>query len=175
METQALNCHNCGAQLKVPESANFVTCSHCDTQLAIHRHETGQFTDRSAQPEKPPADCAELLYQEKLAEIDKDWEQVRDRLLLGNGEGKAMTRPEESRHFRAILVAGLISVLIGVFVGNWAVVGCAVGVAVVGALCLLASKLAHQDYQTAREEYLRRRSSVRVEDFTTDANQNAGV
>jgi LSD1 subclass zinc finger protein len=56
-----LACNNCGAQLHVPAGANFVTCTHCNSQLAVRRDPT-------------------VTYTEKLDEIDKRTEQMAEDL-----------------------------------------------------------------------------------------------
>ena len=45
MELETLSCNNCGAPLEVPPGANFVTCAHCGSRLAIKRTDNASYTE----------------------------------------------------------------------------------------------------------------------------------
>ncbi len=49
---QLLNCNACGGPLDVHSTANFVTCSHCGSQLAVKRNETVAYTEVLKQVEQ---------------------------------------------------------------------------------------------------------------------------
>lgn len=108
MELVALNCNNCGAKLKVGETAKFVTCKHCDTQLAIKHEGDASYTElvdaaarleeRSRELEGRAEELAErseeiagqhdvLVVQNDLDRLDREWEKEREGHLLQSKSG----------------------------------------------------------------------------------------
>lgn len=61
MELLSLSCNKCGAPLSVPSRTNFITCSYCKSQLAIHQ-EGG------------------AIYTELLGQIDQKTTQILDQV-----------------------------------------------------------------------------------------------
>jgi len=92
MNIETLTCNSCGAPLQVPESANFVTCNHCSTQLAIRRSETATFTEQldrlAEQTEHLSAKVDRLTVQNELAELDRAWDKERDTFMQTSKDGK---------------------------------------------------------------------------------------
>ncbi len=101
MKLIALNCNNCGAKLKVGESAKFVTCKHCETQLAIHHEEGSAYTElaeATKRVEERTEELAEhveelagqnrrLLLQNELEDLDRKWESERQPLMSKAKDG----------------------------------------------------------------------------------------
>ncbi len=83
-----LTCNSCGAPLEVPEEANFVTCNHCSSQLAV-RH-TGDVT-----------------FTEQLDQLAAKTEELSDRLedLSSQQELEAQDR-EGSLKLEAFMISG---------------------------------------------------------------------
>ena len=73
MQTESLNCNNCGAPIEVPGGANFVTCVHCNTQLAIKRTESVAYTETLQRIDRHTEQLADqvavLTYQNELARL----------------------------------------------------------------------------------------------------------
>ena len=89
MEMQSLNCNHCGAPLEVASSANYVTCSHCSTQLKIRRTASTAFTEQLDQLESNQGEMLEKLdrleRQSRLATLERDWDnQVQDFMVTDN-------------------------------------------------------------------------------------------
>ena len=81
MKLEQLACNSCGAPLEVPESANFVTCNHCSTQLTVNRSASVTFTeafDRLAGSTEELTDrLDDLVAQNAIEALDRDWQQER--------------------------------------------------------------------------------------------------
>ncbi len=102
MKLIALNCNHCGATLEVRDETNFVTCKHCDTQLAIHREDGAAYTalaeatKRVEQQTEALADQVEdlsdqnarLILQGELTQLDREWENRRQGLMTKDKRGQ---------------------------------------------------------------------------------------
>ncbi|MBL8740166.1 MAG: hypothetical protein JNK04_03695 [Myxococcales bacterium] len=101
MELIPLNCNSCGAKLKVGEDTRFVTCKHCDAQLAVRHEDGAAFTDvldaarrveesalaieaRAAELDK---NHDRLFVQGEIARIDREWDARRDAMLVRSKDG----------------------------------------------------------------------------------------
>src|SRR5215207_11359057 len=93
MELETLNCNNCGAPLQVPESANFVTCTHCNSQLAVKRTETAHYTEVLQRLDNRTSEMAkelrQLKLQNELMAIDEAWEDEQREYLITPSKGAA--------------------------------------------------------------------------------------
>lgn len=120
MELIALNCNSCGGKLKVGEDTKFVTCKHCDTQLAVRHEDGAAFTDvieaaarleKSAEAieehvEKLGNDNEKLFVQGEIERLDREWEARREGLLVRRKNGQTIV-PTRT----APLVIALVAVL----------------------------------------------------------------
>lgn len=70
MELVSLSCNNCGAPLEAPKTANYLTCAHCGSRLAIQRTSTAYFTEVMGQVAENTAQIAQGV---QALDIDK-WE-----------------------------------------------------------------------------------------------------
>jgi hypothetical protein len=72
---ETLACNNCGAQLSVPPDAQYVTCSHCRSQLAVHRDPTASYTTKldeiDRRTEQMAEDLAHLRRQSEVVDLDQ--------------------------------------------------------------------------------------------------------
>src|SRR5947209_14014593 len=97
-------CNECGAQLRVGATTNFVTCARCNARLAVRRTGTTIFTERApADPhltddlappgvrfESPEAGMAEVMRahlacmerEARVANIDREWELEREKYMV---------------------------------------------------------------------------------------------
>jgi|GEM_PF-5347765 len=67
-----LACNNCGAQLQVPAGANYVTCTHCNSQLVVRRDPTVTYTQKLDEIDKRTEQMAEdLAHLRRESELDK--------------------------------------------------------------------------------------------------------
>jgi hypothetical protein len=114
MKLETLRCNHCGGPLSVPESANFVTCNHCNSQLAIRRTESTTFTEELGEikenQKQMMEQLAEIERQNRLEQIDRDWEREREKYLITNQHG----RRSEPGEVRAVL-GGAIMAIFGTF------------------------------------------------------------
>ena len=112
---ETLNCNSCGAPLEVPESANFLKCNHCGQQLAVRRSETATFTevvDRLADTADALTEkVEELSRQNKIAQLDRRWEQQREDYMISDEHGH-----RHLPHKSSSLIGGIF---LGVFGGVW--------------------------------------------------------
>lgn len=102
---ETLACNNCGAQLQVPVGANYVTCTHCNSQLAVRRDPT-------------------VTYTQKLDEIDRRTEQMAEDLAHLRRESELERRQSLHNRAPANLTPGekAIGSIVGVVFGGMFVV-----------------------------------------------------
>ncbi len=169
MELESLNCNNCGAPLEVSTSANFVTCSHCSTRLAVRRTETSAFTE---QLESIDAKQNEML--DRLARIERQTD-LADLDRQGEREQAAFMVSDKSGHKRLpFQMGGVISGIVAIFGLFWTIIAGSMfrpmalfgilfmGIAIYGGFArsrkLQAYEEAHARYQTRKRELLSRRT-----------------
>ena len=172
---EELRCNNCGAPLQVPTSANFVTCNHCRTQLAVRRDATASYTEAleqvSQQTEALTEQVKYLTYQHELAALDRQWESERKRHMVQNKQG---TLHVPSR--TGSLIAGTMIGMFGiVLVGTSASSG--FGATGVIGLCVMCGAVAvtiygfhkAQAYRAAYRRYQLRRAALSPENVQINA------
>jgi hypothetical protein len=166
MKLETLTCNHCGGPLAVPDSANFVTCNHCGMQLAIRRTESATFTEqlgeiRSNQTQMMQK-LAELERQNRLAQIDREWEVERERYLATTKDG----RKQEPSEIGAV-IAGIIAVCFGIFWTSSLLPFAPVFFRLFGVIFIVAgigiAVYGYQeakDYRAAQRRYQRRKSEA---------------
>lgn len=91
MQVERLICGSCGAPLEVPQGANFVTCNHCATSLAIRRTESTTFTEQLADLAEKTEELSDrvddLAASSELSAIDREWQLERESLLVSDKHG----------------------------------------------------------------------------------------
>ncbi|NUO50649.1 MAG: hypothetical protein HOV80_17480 [Polyangiaceae bacterium] len=126
MKLIALNCNNCGAKLKVGESAKFVTCKHCETQLAIHHEEGSAFTELveatkrveerteelAGQVEELAGQNERLLLQNELEDLDREWERERAKLMTRGSDGHLSVPTQRQALFLGFFSATLVVLML---------------------------------------------------------------
>lgn len=92
MKVESLACNNCGAPLNVPESANFVTCAHCGSGLAVRRDPSVHYTEALDRIEQHTGRISEdiqvIRLQNDLEQLDRDWERRRRRYYIRLRDGR---------------------------------------------------------------------------------------
>ncbi len=95
MDLMPVTCNNCGAALQVPESARFVTCRYCHSQLQINRTESSITTEvlqRIDQKTTAMADDLHALRRDaEIERLDREWKQKRDSYLIRGKNGNVST------------------------------------------------------------------------------------
>jgi Flp pilus assembly protein TadB len=166
MHLETLNCNNCGASLSVSEEANFVTCNHCSTQLAIRRTESTTFTQKLDQIESKQEEMQDTLnrleQQNKLAQVDRDWERERESFMITDKHGRRHLPNEVMSVF-----GGVVVIVFGVF---WTIMAARIGggpFVIFGVVFILfgvgVSFFQFQkakDYRAAQRRYHRHRRQV---------------
>jgi|GEM_PF-1408365 len=113
MQLESLSCNNCGAPVDVPQSANFITCAHCGSRLAVRRTETAHYTevlDRlQAHAYKVDRDLQYLRVQNDLLLIDQAWEEERKQYMVRTRDG-ATVEPSQGHVITSVIAAGIATV-----------------------------------------------------------------
>ncbi len=172
MELESLSCNNCGAPLQVPESANFVRCNHCQTQLAIRRTESTTFTEQLGELTKQTSEIkqmvTELARQNRVAAIDRHWEHEKKSYMVRGKRGTYL--PTEA----GSLIGGLFIVVFGIF---WTVIAGSIAAAsrfwpatifplfgvvfvIFGLVATIRSHTKARDYRAAERRYRSERTAA---------------
>ena len=180
MET--LCCNSCGAPLDVPEGTNYLKCIHCGQQLAVRRTESAVFTEAVEQlsetTEALSEQVEELARQNKLAALDRLWEQQRDDYMTTDKHGRSHL-PDENN----TVIGGTVIVMFGIF---WTIMAVSItssapnfgpfavarflfpafGILFVigGIAASIRNYQKAQDYKTARDRYENERSQILEEE-----------
>lgn len=115
IELQKLSCNSCGAPIEVSATAQFATCNHCSTQLAIRRTKSATFTEQLEHLEAGQDELRDRLdrveLESRLAQLERDWERTREELVGSGNEpptGLSIVLPGV---FGGIL--GIVAIVIG--------------------------------------------------------------
>lgn len=175
MQLETLNCNNCGAPLQVSESANFVTCAHCGSQLAVKRTETAHYTEVLTRLDARTTEIArglqELKRQSELNAIDEGWQEERQKYMITPSD-EAPYLPDDKHVKRDMIGYGVLGLLllfglgylfyrVGASEFGPAIVLFAVVVLVIAGLGVGRNLLKAREYKRAQQAYSERRESVR--------------
>ncbi|HZT78776.1 MAG TPA: hypothetical protein VFA26_01020 [Gemmataceae bacterium] len=173
MSPETLNCNQCGAELHVPPTTNYVACMRCGARLAVRRQGDAAYTEPVGQDQGPPepvADqLAEIRYQNEIARIDREWQMEREQYLIRGRYGSYVPSPGGS------VLGGMVVVVFGII---WTMMAVSMGAPLffplfglvfifLGIGVSLWSHSKAVSYREAFERYRRRRASVRPENFRT--------
>ena len=113
MQVESLSCNNCGAPIDVPANANYATCAHCGSRLAIKRTETAAYTEVLSRIDERTGqmseDLAVIKAQNELEQVDREWQLEREQYLERNKDGSSSV-PSTGRTV-ALIVGGIVMVL----------------------------------------------------------------
>jgi DNA-directed RNA polymerase subunit RPC12/RpoP len=91
VEITSVNCNNCGAPLEVAPGTNFVTCQHCGSRLAVKRTGSSAYTELLEKLDQKTdvmaEQLAELVRQNEVERIDREWEQERQQYMISGKDG----------------------------------------------------------------------------------------
>ena len=94
---EELTCNSCGAPLEVRDSADFVTCNHCSTWLAVRRTDNITFTEQLDRLTEKTEELSERLdnlsCQNDLETFDREWSFEREKYMISGG-GRMRSIPE---------------------------------------------------------------------------------
>lgn len=127
MKLVTLACNHCGGKLKITRDTKFVTCTYCDTQLAVHIEDGAAYTEvreaveeLAATTEELREEVGELRAQNQrmdaeaeLARIDREWEVECEPLMM-RSKGGRRTPPTRGSAY-ALFVVGPVMAALMVF------------------------------------------------------------
>ena len=163
MELTSISCGNCGAPLKLPKDAKFVTCNHCHSQLAVKHSDSITYTERldklDERTDRIEEEVSHLRYQSELTAVDRQWEKEREGYMITDKHGR---RREPS--VVGSVIIGVVFVLFGAF---WmmrapspvAMLG--IVVILIGVGSSIYSYIRAKDFLAAQSRYRRRKSKLR--------------
>lgn len=77
METVSVRCNHCGAPLDVTAETRFVTCSFCNTQLAVRHTDNSHFTEEigniARSTERMAASLEVIKLQNEIEQLDREY------------------------------------------------------------------------------------------------------
>jgi hypothetical protein len=166
MELITVACNNCGAPLRVPDDARFVTCNHCSSQLAVKHTESVTFTEKlneiNERTERIEDELAELRSRQEIEDLDRQWERQRERYMITDKHGRRRVPTVAGSVFSgiAIVVFGIFWTVVAANMGGGGFALFGVLFIVVGAGVSIYSYTKAQDYLAAQRRYRRRRAQV---------------
>ncbi len=169
MKLETLRCNHCGGPITVPESANFVTCNHCNSQLAIRRTDSSTFTEElgeiKSNQKQMMEQLAQIERQNRLEQIDRDWERERENYLITHKSGHKSEPSEVGAIFGGVIATGF-----GIF---WTMMAFSMSAGpfgyfgflfiCFGIVMAIYGYAQAQNYRTARKRYQQRRAGVLTE------------
>ena len=185
MKLEKISCNSCGAPLEVPKSANYITCNHCSTQLAIRRSQSTTFTEQldqlTEQTQELNSRLDALSNQNELTALDRQWELDQESFMISGKHGKHL--PSETGSIAGGVMTAIFGSLwtimaIGITssapnVGPFAIAKVAfplfgVAFVVFGIISSISSHDKATKYKRAKREYRERRSELEA-DVSRDA------
>ena len=163
MQTESVTCNQCGAPLTVPEVANFVTCNHCESRLAIRRTDTVTFTEKLERRESNQSEMLSRLHrlerQNEVASIDRQWEREKKSYMVSDKHGQH--EPSVAGAVVMFLVAGFGLVFAATGFLNGTPIAL-FGLIFAAIACLGGFYHLHKtsEFRAARKRYYRRRRAV---------------
>lgn len=171
MIVETIACNSCGAPLNVPPTANFATCAHCNSQLAIKRNDTARYTETldriEGYTERIAEDVEQIRLQNDLERLDREWRLERRRFLVRTRAG-ASRLPTRSYVISSVLVSLVALVLTTFWFGVASSAGDAalffgwfglviVAVTLVNAVISIVKGI---NYSAAKQEYHAKRQEI---------------
>lgn len=112
MKLISLNCNHCGAPLKVPEDARFVTCGFCEQSLSVEHngsvYSTRLLQEISNRTDALADDVRQLKQHAELENLDRQWERDRERFMIRDQNGVS-----REPSYAGSVVAGLGATVFG--------------------------------------------------------------
>jgi hypothetical protein len=77
---ETIACGNCGAPVRVPSGATYLTCRYCGSSLAVRHSESAAYTEVleriDVRTDRMSADLAALRVQGEIERIDREWKEL---------------------------------------------------------------------------------------------------
>ncbi|REJ71211.1 MAG: hypothetical protein DWQ34_13575 [Planctomycetota bacterium] len=166
---EELSCNNCGAPLRVPASANFVTCNHCRTQLVIRRSAEVSYTEELAEMSRKTDELTQqvrhLTWQNELAALDRDWEREKERYMVSDKHGRKHVPSEFGAVMGGVVFVIMAVVMMGVGFSHGGGIPALFGLAAlaIGGFAVVHGFSKAKDYRAAHRRYQRHRASLSPE------------
>lgn len=113
MQITRVCCQGCGANLEVDESIRFVTCNYCHARLEVVHDSTTTHTklleELDQRTESMARDIKVLQLQSDLERLDREWESVRQAMMIRGKDGSVSEPNATSATF-----GGILAIVIGV-------------------------------------------------------------
>lgn len=94
MSVNTVCCNGCGAPLKLPDGANYVTCQFCNASLHVQRNDSVVFTELVDSLKKTTDDIANstsvLALQNQLILLQQEWDRKSSSLMIRGKDGHAV-------------------------------------------------------------------------------------
>jgi LSD1 subclass zinc finger protein len=168
VKLETINCGNCGAPLQIPETAQFVTCNHCSTSLAVKRMESVTLTEKLEQTnerlDQTERRLAEMVYRNELAGETRRWERQRETLMVTDKHGNK-SKPSGLAGFFVLIASIIISLVASNAVGGLAFLFIFVGI-----FAFIVSSIKQQEFEKAHRRHKERRQEIT--DRYTQARDN---
>ena len=91
MNLVTVRCNECGAPLETSDSARYLTCNHCGSQLSVQRTASSIFTEKlEAIEERTEAIAGSIdviRVQNDIAQLDREWVMEREKHLVRGKRG----------------------------------------------------------------------------------------
>ena len=171
MQLETLSCNNCGAPIDVPLAANYVSCTHCGSRLAIKRTETAHYTEvlerleeLDVRTQDMEAEVQRLRIHNALKTLDEEWEAQREPFTWQTKDG-SLYEPSVAGAY-AYLALPVIAIIVSPFI--FAFISPSVLLAALLFLALLAVSVwaaidaynRYQKYSALKATYLSRREAL---------------
>ena len=112
MNLVTVRCNECGAPLETSDSARYLTCNHCGSQLSVQRTASSIFTEKlEAIEERTEAIAGSIdviRVQNDIAQLDREWVMEREKHLVHGKRGTHEPGPGNVIGSAVGLVVGLM-------------------------------------------------------------------
>lgn len=168
MDLTSISCGNCGAPLRVPAEARFVTCNHCQSHLAVKHSDSVTWTEKLGElderTERLEDELSELRYETALQRLDREWERERETYMITSKNGHRHVPTVSGAIFGGVVAGGMGLFFMIMMAGSRG--GGAIGLfglvfIVFGIGIAIHSYVKAQDYLAAESRYRRRRAQLR--------------
>ena len=167
METLALTCSNCGAPISIPRGVDFLTCSHCQSQLIVKETDGAIFTSVLQEIDERTGRVEDelqfLRLRDELREHERFWEKSRERHMIKGQHGHLRVPSKLESVVVAVIAVGVFLFSLIMFFRE--PVALLVGVLLSVAAWLLSLYLSNKvkAYQRAYEHYRSKRARINRE------------
>ena len=168
MKVITVRCNECGAPLETSDTARYLTCGHCGSQLSVQRTASAVFTEKldaiASQTEMMAGSLGIIRVQNDIAQLDREWVMEREKHLIRGKRG--VHEPNFASIFGGTvgLVVGLLMICGGLSMhgsGSLALVGLIFAVFSGSSMVSCVGKVGK--LKAARETYEFRRAELLAE------------